>query len=57
MKKQLQGIALVLFGILLAIVGVASQLFSTGVNQMGWCFVGGLCGIAGLILVFIKEKQ
>lgn len=57
MKKQLQGIALILFGILLATIGVAGQLFATGANQMVWCLIGGACGIAGLVLTFAKERQ
>ena len=30
MKKQLRGIALILFGILLAIIGIVDELFSAG---------------------------
>ena len=57
MKKQLRGIALILFGILLAIVSVATEPFSAGETYMIWCIVGGVCGIAGLSMVFAKEGQ
>ena len=36
MKKQLRGIALILFGILLAIVSVATEPFSAGETYMIW---------------------
>ena len=55
MKKQLKGIALILFGILLAIVSVATEPFSAGETYMIWCVAGGICGIAGLAMVFTKE--
>ena len=55
MNKQLKGIALILFGILLAIVSIATEPFSTGETYMIWSVVGGLCGIAGLIMAFAKE--
>lgn len=55
MKKQLRGIALILFGILLAIVSVVTEPFSAGETYMIWCLVGGVCGIAGLAMVFAKE--
>lgn len=55
MKKQLKGIALILFGILLAIVSVATEPFSAGETYMIWCFAGGACGIAGLAMAFTKE--
>ena len=55
MKKQLGGIAVILFGILLAIVSVATEPFSTGEAYMIWSIVGGVCGIAGLAMVFAKE--
>jgi len=55
MKKQLRGIALILFGILLAIVSVATEPFSAGETYMIWSIAGGVCGIAGLAMVFINE--
>lgn len=36
MKKQLRGVALILFGILLAIVSVATEPFSAGETHMIW---------------------
>lgn len=55
-KKQLRGIALILFGILLAIVSVAIEPFSAGETYMIWCLAGGACGIAGLVMAFAKEE-
>ena len=55
MRKQLKGIALILFGILLAIVSVATEPFSAGETYMLWSVAGGVCGIAGLTMVFTKE--
>lgn len=55
MKKQLRGIALILFGILLAIIGIADELFSAGNFLMILCIAGVVCGIAGIIMTFTKE--
>ena len=55
MRKQLKGMALLLFGILLAITGVATEPFSVGENYMLWCVVGIICGIVGIVMVFAKE--
>lgn len=55
MKKQLRGIALILFGILLAIVSVATESFFPGETYMICCIAGGVCGIAGLVMAFAKE--
>ncbi len=55
MKKQLRGIALILFGILLAIIGVADELFSAGDYYMILCIAGVVCGIVGVIMTFVKE--
>lgn len=55
MRKQLKGIALILFGILLAVVSVATEPFSAGETYMIWSVVGGVCGIAGLVIAFAKE--
>lgn len=57
MKKKLQGIALLIFGVILALVGIASQLLLPGAEQMLWCLAGIGCGVAGLVLVFIKDEQ
>ena len=55
MKKQLRGIALILFGILLAIIGVADVSFSAGDHYMILCITGTACGIAGIIMTFLEE--
>ena len=55
MKKQLRGIALILFGILLAIIGVADVLFSAGHYYMILCIAGTACGIVGIIMTFLEE--
>ena len=55
MKKQLRGIALILFGILLAIIGVADELFSAGDYLMILCIAGVVCGIIGIVMTFLKE--
>ena len=55
MKKPLRGIALILFGILLAIVGVVDELFSAGDFLMILCLAGVVCGIAGIVMAFLKE--
>lgn len=54
-EKQLRGIALILFGVLLAMVSVATEPFSAGETYMLWCLAGGVCGIAGFVMVFTKE--
>ena len=55
MKKQLKGIALILFGILLAIVGFADELFSAGDFYMILCIAGVICGIVSIVMAFAKE--
>ena len=55
MKKQLRGIALILFGILLAIIGVADELFSAGDFLMILCIAGVVSGIVGVVMNFLKE--
>ena len=55
MKKQLRGIALILFGILLTIIGLAEELFSAGNHLMILLIAGVACGIAGLVMAFLKE--
>ena len=55
MKKQLRGIALILFGILLAIIGLADELFSAGDYLMILLIAGVACGIAGIVMAFLKE--
>ena len=52
MKKELQSIALILFGILLAVVGLSSYSYGIAFGFLG-LFVGGL----GLVSIFAKEKK
>ena len=55
MKKQLRGIALILFGILLAIIGLADELFFPGDYLVILLIAGVACGIAGIVMTFLKE--
>ncbi len=48
MKYQLRGIAMILFGILLAVVSISVA------NELVW-FAGLIIGVFGLILTFITE--
>ncbi len=49
MEKQLKGIGLILFGILLILVSIAIEPFFGGGSYMIPCIAGGICGIAGII--------
>lgn len=55
MKKQLRGIALILVGIFLAIVSVATEPFTAGEIYILWSVAGGVCEVVGLFLVFKKD--
>ena len=57
MEKKLQGIALILFGILLVLAAMlGSWIPVIGVNHTDvGVWVGVSCGIAGLVFVFKKE--
>lgn len=57
MKKQLQGIALILFGTLLILAENCLNLYITYSSKAPWSFLGLLIGIAGIILVFLKTKK
>lgn len=46
---------LILFGILLAMVSVATEPFSAGETYMIWCIAGIVCGITGIVMTFMKE--
>lgn len=60
MKKQIQGIALILFGILLALASGSLNNYlsdlSVGVT-VPWVFIGLIIGIVGLVIVFWKTKD
>ncbi|HHV12311.1 MAG TPA: hypothetical protein GXX75_18705 [Clostridiales bacterium] len=60
MKKQIQGIALILFGIVL---GLASDSLNNCFSDLGigvsvpWVLIGLIIGIIGLLFVFLKTKD
>lgn len=58
MKKQLQGIALILFGILLMLAAVVSPWIPI-IDDITYpaFFLGLAAGIAGLIFCFQKPKE
>ena len=57
MKKQLKGIALIIFGILLVVIGiaVAPVFFLPFASAMA--VFGGLIGIVGLVLACVDDKE
>ena len=57
MKKQIQGLALILFGILLVLIAMVDPWIPIieGVAQTLLLLIGFLSGVAGLILSFLKE--
>ena len=58
MKRQLQGIALILFGILLGIAEGDLNYYLTAHIEALPCAVTGLViGLVGLVLVFKREKS
>ena len=58
MKRQLQGIALILFGILLCIgSGELNGTVFHGFSYIPFSVMGVILGIAGLVLVFVKSKD
>ena len=58
MKRQLQGIGLILFGILLGACGdnINSTILSS-MSDAPFGFIGVCAGIAGLVLLFRREKD
>lgn len=57
MKKQIQGIALILFGILLTnFGGMTGELFSGDYNFL-FCLLGVIIGGVGLFFVFLNKKD
>lgn len=60
MKKQIHGIALILFGILLALASGSLNncfsYFSIGIT-VPWVLIGLIIGIVGLVIVFSKTKD
>ena len=57
MKRQLQGIALLLRGILLALLDAADGLWipNVGTIDIGWGALGLILGIAGVITAFLPD--
>lgn len=58
MKRQLQGIAIVLFGILLSVSGdsINSTILSSS-SDFPFGFFGVCVGVAGLVVAFTKGKE
>ncbi len=57
MKKQLQGIALILFSILMTITFESVGWKSVGDLSLNWAHIFMLIGVAGLIFAFIPERK
>ena len=58
MKNQLQGISLILFGILLGIAeGNLNYYIVKHINAIPFGIIGLILGAIGLILVFKREKK
>jgi len=59
MKKQLQGISLILFGIILemfAMIDPWVPIFDSALTVVA-IWAGIICGIVGLVFSFKKEEQ
>ena len=57
MNRQLKGIALLLFGIILAILSLVLAPTLQGDYDMFPAIFGCLFGVAGLVLVFTKDQN
>lgn len=58
MKRQLQGIALVLFGILLSVAGDSiNHTILSSFSDFPFGFFGVCVGVVGLVIAFAKEKE
>lgn len=58
MKRQLQGIALVLFGILLSVSGDRiNHTILSSFSDFPFGFFGVCVGIVGLVIAFTKSKE
>lgn len=57
MRRQLQGIALILFGILLALFSVILAPNVQGDYDILPCVLGGILGIIGLVFVFMRTEK
>jgi len=54
MKKQLQGIALILYAILMTVQYGDKAFFDL---DFGWSVIFNLVGIAGVVLTFLPDKK
>lgn len=57
MKNQIQGIALILFGILVSLASGSLDHYITHSVTVPWVLIGLVIGIIGIILVFLKPKN
>lgn len=58
MKKQLQGIALILFGMLLSVSGESiNNTILRSCSDVPFGFLGVCFGVVGLALMFMKDKE
>lgn len=57
MKKQVHGIALILFGILVSLASGSLDHYITHSVTVPWVLIGLMIGIIGVILVFLKPKD
>ena len=57
MKRQLQGVALLLFSILLTLGFAAADIRYVFDLSLEWSIVWILLGAVGLVMVFWKEKK
>ena len=57
MRKQIQGIALILFSILLTITFEAMDIKYVFDLSIDWVHIFLVIGIAGIIMVFIEPKS
>ena len=56
MKKQFRGIALLLFGILLAITSIPMENLMPGEYYMLPCLIGVVVGVVGVVYAFSNEE-
>lgn len=57
MKKQLLGIAIILFGILLCVIGANNGFWIPIVDTLPWNELGLIIGIIGLVIVTKNSKD
>ena len=57
MRKQLQGIALILFGILISLASGNLDHYITHSVTVPWVLIGLGIGIVGIVLIFLKPTD